>query len=213
MVIKYAIFDFDGTLADTFGLFIEILNKLAPIYRYNSVEVDEIEKLKFLSFSDVLSYLSLRQYKVPFLLRSFRKEMNKKIEHVKLFEGVVKMLNVLEKEDIQIIILSSNSEENIKTVMQDHGIDFIAHYECGISMLGKKSKLLKIKKMMQAKDSFKDEKFLYIGDEIRDIEASKSAEMSCVAVAWGYNSKESLLEHSPTKLCETMNMLESFILE
>ena len=39
---------------------------------------------------------------------------------------------------------------------------------------------------------------LYVGDEIRDIEAANSANVDIAAVSWGLNSRRALSKHDPT---------------
>jgi len=211
--IKCVIFDFDGTLADTFTLFIKILNHLAPKYGYNQVSILEIPHLKTLNFRAILNYLKLSRYKVPFVLKAFRKEVRKELSSVALFDGVAVMLNALHVKDIKIVILSSNSKENISTVMLHHKVDFIEQYACGVSMLGKKRKLLHVMKKIQKKYAFERENFIYIGDEIRDIESSKEANVRCALVSWGYNAAISLKAQNPEYLFEDVNEMTKRLLK
>ena len=44
------------------------------------------------------------------------------------------------------------------------------------------------------------EEMVYIGDEIRDIKASKKAKVPVASVSWGFNSAESLAEAEPDHL-------------
>ena len=41
---------------------------------------------------------------------------------------------------------------------------------------------------------------LYVGDEVRDIEAAKKAGIRIAAVTWGYNSKKALEAYKPDYL-------------
>jgi phosphoglycolate phosphatase len=45
--------------------------------------------------------------------------------------------------------------------------------------------------------SVRAEEMLYVGDEIRDIKASKKAGIAIAAVTWGFNSAESLKAEAP----------------
>jgi phosphoglycolate phosphatase-like HAD superfamily hydrolase len=44
------------------------------------------------------------------------------------------------------------------------------------------------------------EEVLYVGDEIRDITATKNIGVDIASVDWGYNSREGLEEHKPEYL-------------
>ena len=48
----------------------------------------------------------------------------------------------------------------------------------------------------------KAEEIVYIGDEIRDINAAKKAKVKVIAVTWGFNSKEVLSEYQPDALVD-----------
>ncbi|MEO1184701.1 MAG: HAD hydrolase-like protein, partial [Cyanobacteria bacterium J06636_27] len=58
----------------------------------------------------------------------------------------------------------------------------------------------------------KTQEVIYVGDETRDIEASKKAQIKICSVTWGFNSEEALakehpdfLIHHPRELVEVVN--------
>jgi len=57
--MKTVIFDFDGTIADTFRFTFDIVKELAPKYGYEPLSVEEIELLREMSFKDII-----RKYKI-----------------------------------------------------------------------------------------------------------------------------------------------------
>ncbi|RYD47438.1 MAG: carotenoid oxygenase, partial [Verrucomicrobiaceae bacterium] len=63
-------------------------------------------------------------------------------------------------------------------------------------LTGKSAHLRAIRKTF----SLHAEEMLYVGDEIRDIKASKKAGIDMAAVTWGFNSSESLTAESPAHL-------------
>ena len=50
---------------------------------------------------------------------------------------------------------------------------------------------------------------IYVGDETRDIEATKRAKIPVIAVRWGFNSREILLTLKPNKIADTPSELMS----
>ncbi len=60
-------------------------------------------------------------------------------------------------------------------------------------MFGKVSKI----KTILHKSGLSNEHSIFIGDEVRDIEAAKKANISAGAVSWGYNKIRSLEEKTP----------------
>ena len=61
------------------------------------------------------------------------------------------------------------------------------------SIFGKHTTL---KRLIKKYDLVKKE-VIYIGDEIRDIEACKKAGIECIVVTWGYNSRKALQQQNP----------------
>ena len=59
-----------------------------------------------------------------------------------------------------------------------------------------------------------NKKIIYIGDELRDIEACRKTNTPVVSVSWGMNSYESLQEHNPGLVAnnaeEAFNMIKNF---
>ena len=43
----------------------------------------------------------------------------------------------------------------------------------------------------------KTQDVIYVGDETRDIEASKKAHIKVVSVTWGFNSEKALVKQNP----------------
>ncbi len=53
---------------------------------------------------------------------------------------------------------------------------------------------------------------IYVGDEIRDVEAAKKAGIRVIGVSWGYNSKNALLKAKPDHVIENPEEIESIVL-
>ena len=52
---------------------------------------------------------------------------------------------------------------------------------------------------------------IYVGDEVRDIEASQSARVASIAVTWGFNSRDILSEAKPSFLAHSPSDLHEFL--
>jgi len=50
------------------------------------------------------------------------------------------------------------------------------------------------------KEGIEPTQFLYIGDEVRDVEAARQAGVDIAAVGWGFHTLEQLSQESPTYL-------------
>lgn len=187
------IFDFDGTLADTFTWFKVAINKAAVKYRFKKLTESEMEQLRGLKTKQIIHYLGVSWWKMPFIASYMRKLMGEDIYQIKLFPGIRELLFELKFQNVNVVVLSSNSKENVERVLGSDLIKTISHLECGISILGKKDKLKKVLKKYQALP----ENVIAIGDETRDIEAARSLGIIAGAVSWGYSTPAALAKEKP----------------
>lgn len=190
----YLIFDFDGTLVDSFRIVIEKFNLLADEFNFRKISHDEINALRDLTSKALIKYLKIPIYKIPSVLRSARKYMHSEMQTLLPFKNLPEMLQALHSMKIPLGILTSNSSENVTKWLErnkmQHLFDFI-HVED--SYFGKKRILRKILKTYKIDKS----QVFYIGDETRDVEAAKKCGVYSVAVTWGFNSEKILSQHQP----------------
>ncbi len=198
---KLVIFDFDGTIGNSFLWFQESINKAAKRYKFKEINQTEIEKLRELKTREIMSYLGVPWWKVPFIARYMRKLMTDDLEKITFFDGVPSLMNKFSEEGIYIVILSSNSFQNVVKILGPEITIKINQIECGVSIFGKKNRF---KKMIK-KFGLSTKDVLAIGDETRDIEAARAAGIRSGAVTWGYATREALEAESPDYIFHSMN--------
>ncbi|MDY0019811.1 MAG: HAD hydrolase-like protein [Anaerolineae bacterium] len=196
--MKYSlvIFDFDGTLADTFSWFVGIANQIADKYGIRHIDEREYEMLKGYDVRKVIEYLEVPLWKVPLIAAYTRGLMTENIHQVGLFDGIGGVLRQLSEQGATLAVVSSNSSENVRRVLGPESAALIHYYECSVPMFGKPSRFKKI----LSKSGISHDDAIYIGDEIRDLKATKKVAIAFGAVSWGYNSADSLRAHGPTEL-------------
>jgi phosphoglycolate phosphatase len=194
-VVKYklAIFDFDGTLADTLPWFGHVLNGVAKTFRFKTVNAQESDLLRGKGAREILQYLGIPGWKLPFIARHVRSLMAKDIEMVRLFSGANRMLRKLSESGVMLAVVSSNAEDNVRFVLGADTSTLVRYYACEASMFGKSAKFRTILR----KSNLRPSDAIYIGDEIRDFEAARQEGLSFGAVAWGYTRAETLAALSP----------------
>lgn len=205
---KCLIFDFDGTIADTLSLLVEEYNDICHGYGCLPVDIRDTEDLKKLKSQEVLKRYKIGFLKIPFLLIKLRRELRKRIFDVKAFDGVETALMELKNRGFDLYILTSNSKENVEIFLKNNNLlDIFTLVYSSSSVFGKDKS---INKLLKAKKLNKKE-CIYIGDETRDIEAMKRADVSMISVSWGFNSKEALLKLKPDRIIdEPKSLLEIF---
>ena len=193
--IDKIIFDFDGTVADTFQLNVGLIKEMRPdtskkeieLFRNNGVAV--LQKELNLSLKEVLKLLGL-----------LAKKQTQIINKAKIFPGIKNIFDELRKRDIKIIILSSNTTENIEKwlVHQKIKVDKIITNN---NIFGKDKLLRKMGRQ-----------FVYVGDEVRDVEACKKAGVKMISVTRGFNTKEALKKAGADYLVDNRTELRKLLL-
>jgi phosphoglycolate phosphatase len=195
---KTVIFDFDGTLADSMPTLVEITNELAEEFGYRQITSQQIADWQKLSSRQILQMSGIPLWQVPFLMRRFRLAFRKKTDGVKLFPEIVPMLYSLKLSGYKIGIVSSNSVENISVVLRKHHVEHLFSFIDSSSVFGKGRA---IRASLRANYIRRDEA-VYVGDEIRDIDAARKGQIPSIAVTWGFNHADTLITHQPDYLID-----------
>ena len=184
MRYKLAIFDFDGTLADSVGWFIPVLNELAPRHGFRSVSAAEIEDLRHCDNREIMRRLGVPLWKLPRIADDVRARMARDADQIRLFDGMAALLDTLHRARIVCAIVSSNAEANVRKILGPEGIAAVTHFDCGASLFGKDKKFRRTIK----RAGVPPDQTICIGDEQRDVEAAHSAGAASGIVTWGYAS-------------------------
>ncbi|MDM5247404.1 MULTISPECIES: HAD-IA family hydrolase [unclassified Lysinibacillus] len=191
--MKYIIFDFDGTLADSTAVFASAWNTLAQKYKFKGIELKEIESLKKLSIAERSKLFDFPMYKLPMILPQFYRLYRQSLNDVHLYDGIKDVLTEIDNRGYKILIISSNSKENILEFLKMNSIHCVSNVLCSNRIFGKDKV---IKKFLKDSNSTPSE-VLYIGDEQRDIVACKKAGVPIIWVGWGYDAIEVVQQEEP----------------
>lgn len=209
---KAVIFDFDGTIADTFSIVVEIVNSLTDEYGFPKLGIEEIATLRHRRAQDVLSVFKIPLWKIPSFIFRVKEVLSQQIGSVKPFPGVIDALELLKNNGYVLGILSSNTMETVDQFLENNHITVFDFVYCEKDLFGKARVL---KNLMKQYDLDLNN-VIYVGDETRDIEAAHSARVQMISVGWGYNSigtleklKPELLIDKPQELVEAVSTLFS----
>ncbi|MDJ0507854.1 MAG: HAD-IA family hydrolase [Crocosphaera sp.] len=211
MALKVIVFDFDGTLADTYEAFVEIANRLSGEFGYKPVAPEEQERLKHLSARDLIKQSEISPLKIPFVLKRVKSELTHKIKDLHPIDEIPFCLKQLKLAGYRLGIITSNAKGNVNAFLDNHGLhQFFDFIYAETSLFGKHKiikKLLKEQKLLP-------HEMMYIGDETRDINSAKKSGVQSIAVTWGFNSAEALAKHSPDFLVthphDLINVLDEY---
>ena len=200
-MIKYIVFDFDGTIADTYSKIKGIVNDLK---KEENKEID-FEEIRDHGTKYLIKKSGIPLWKMPKFVHRTMFELKQK-GNIKLFP---KMLNVFKRlnKNYKLGIVSSNTEENIRFVLKKYDLENLFEFVYSRSSLFGKHRTLK---KMCKKYKIKPKEVIYIGDEDRDVIAAKKARIRIAAVTWGFNSKKRLKEKNPDYLIDNPEELLKF---
>jgi phosphoglycolate phosphatase len=191
------IFDFDGTIADSADLVLELFYELTGHERLTKAEIAE---LRYLSVNKVLKRLGVSLRHGPRLLMKGRALMKQRMDDVKVFKGLNEVLEQLREDNWQLIVISSNSYQNIEAYLDAHDLrDYFDQIYGNVKIFGKTQSLRKVLRQ----NKLDRRTCFYVGDEIRDMQAARRAHIRGVAVAWGYNDISILTAEQPFAVAKT----------
>jgi phosphoglycolate phosphatase len=193
MPYRLAIFDFDGTLADSFPWFTRVVNDAADKFRFRRIEAHEIDGLRGKSAREMMQRQQVAAWKLPFIGRYVRQRKAQDLAGIPLFPETRETLAKLRATGVTIAIVSSNSEANIRAMLGPETAALVSYYECGASLFGKTRRF----RAVLSDGGFTPGEALSIGDEIRDVEAARAAGIAFGAVAWGYTHMAALRALGP----------------
>lgn len=203
MKYNMAVLDFDGTLADTLPFVLGIADHLSEKYHLAKMDKRDIDSLKSQNAAELMKKHNVPAWKLPLLAAEVQRLMHQNIDEIRLFPGMVDVLQALHATGVRIAVVTSNAMKNIEKVLDGETLSLVSRFECGVSLFGKSDKLFKLMRKYQ----LSGQKVISIGDELRDIEAARKAGVDCAAVTWGYASREALKAGNPDYLLDEVKQI------
>lgn len=191
------IFDFDGTIADTLDYFIDFIAREAKLEKLTQVQRDGLSGMSLAAISRKLGH---PWWRLPFLYLKGRKVMEPYIKDLEPFKGMPQLIKKLHAEGHELFIISSNTVRNMRTFLRKQHLrtSFLQIYG-GVVVFGKGPALRQLLKdqNLELNDA------VFVGDELRDMQAAQSIGMRAVAVTWGFASKKNLKDAKPMAIADT----------
>lgn len=199
---RYLLFDFDGTINNMGDLIYSRAAEVIEELGLEPIDKQKIENYRGMALRPVLKDLGIPKYKIPLFLKKVRASYKTHREEVKVNPGLEKVLRDVKNSGYRIGILTSNDVENVVHLLDKYELtELFDDIQSESSLWGKDRA---IKKYIKDKD-VNLEDIVYIGDEVRDIEACKKVDVSVIAVTWGINNREILSKFSPDYLLDEVD--------
>lgn len=197
------LFDFDGTIADSVYSIFKIVNILAEKYSFTSIHEKDMESYRNETVSNIFKKLHVPLYKLPLLAIDTKQLQSKEIPFIKPIAGIKEALTELKDAGYTLGILTSNGKENVEEFLKRNDLELFEYITSDSSLFGKD----KVIKKFMKQNHVTNKEIVYVGDEIRDIEACNKVSVPVIAVTWGFNSKQALIKYKPTYTIDTPSEL------
>lgn len=184
------IFDFDGTISDSFEFTLNVANEFLTKLKKKTVDAADFREN---GIEEIIRDYKLNKLQILLYIFKGRREIRKHITELKTFAGMPDVIKKLSKTST-LGIVSSNSKKNIDKFLKLHDLDKYFKFIVSSPSLFKKSD--KINSAIEKYDLNKNET-IYVGDEIRDIDAARKVHIKCIAVTWGFSDASLLKKHKP----------------
>jgi phosphoglycolate phosphatase len=194
---RAVIFDFDGTISDSFEYVFDFLHKAAGSHReFSAAEKKELRKM---SMKRLALHLGVPVWKLVGTYFKGRRVMRAHMEQVKPFPGMVEAIQELHQKGHSLFVVSSNSVHNIRFLLRHYGIEqYFRAVQGGAGYTGKSSLIRRVRLRYR----LSKQTTWYVGDETNDVVAATWAGIPCIAVTWGFADPDALREVGPVALAE-----------
>src|SRR5581483_8272074 len=129
------IFDFDGTIADSFEVVLSIFYELTGREHFTDAQIVEYRKLPLKKIGRKAG-ISLSQ--VPMLLVKGRALMVHRMHDVKPIPGMDEALQALQAMGWRLMVISSNSRQNVEEYLREYKMDgYFERVYGGVGLFGK----------------------------------------------------------------------------
>lgn len=193
---RLALFDFDGTLADSFPFFLGVVNQLAARHGFRPVSPEQVPLMRRQDVRRNMALVGMPRWKLPLVAASFIRLMHRQGDRVPLFDGIGETLAHLSERGVTLGLVTSNSVDNALRVLGPANARLFAHREGRLSVLGKQARIRRV----LARSGVAPAEAIYVGDQLSDLEAARAAGIAFGAVAWGYAEIDALCRHAPDEV-------------
>jgi phosphoglycolate phosphatase len=205
----HIIFDFDGTLVDSKDYMIGLYNSLASDSNRPHITREIFKTISKISMFERFKLLNTSILEISSIYHVIEQKYFDNADNLYLFDGISELIRDLSINN-KLYILSTNTKRIIRKVVENNSLtECFTNFYTNKNLFGKASSLKRIIKTNLLNAS----QVIYIGDEERDVIASRKAKLAVASVAWGFDSRELLETTGPDFIAETPDDLKKYIEE
>ncbi len=202
------IFDFDGTLADSLTVMLDIYNnQIAPQWNLRPVMAEDWHILRQSSFTKGMRTIGVKPHQLAKILNEGRRLVKSRSSDIKLFPGAAKLIKQLAGDGHDLYVLSTNDQAVINDVFKAAGIDDCITVLKSPRLFGKAGALRRLVRQLGVQPG----DVWMVGDELRDMSAAKRVGLKSLAVTWGFQPEITLAAYQPTAIAHKLSDIPGII--
>ncbi|MEK7626426.1 MAG: HAD hydrolase-like protein [Patescibacteria group bacterium] len=196
------IFDFDGTIADTVPIMLDIYHKKAETKGWPVITPTTLVELKKGSIKQAMRWAGVKFWQIPGLLSMGRSYMKERANDIQMFDGIPQLMKDI-PASTDLYVLSNNDSTTIEQVLIANGLNNKVRVLPRPSLFNKDKSIKRLLKL----NKYFNKDVIMVGDEVRDIEAGRKAKIHSVGVSWGLQDKSLLKKAKADEVCDSVGEL------
>lgn len=214
-MIKYILFDLDGTLTDPEE---GITKSMQYALGHMGVEVQDLTSLRkhigpplkeglmeFWGFDEKKTEEAIGWYRKCFAKTGMYQNV--------VYPGIEDVLKTLVAEGKKLILATSKAEKYAILIMEHFGLDIYFTDMCGSSLDGTRGKKGDVIRYALEKNQITDiDEVVMVGDRLHDILGAKENGLKSVGVLYGFGDREELELAGANKIAQDMKELQNILL-
>lgn len=214
-MIKYILFDLDGTLTDPEE---GITKSLQYALRHMGINVDDLTTLRRHIGpplkEGLMEYWGFDEEKTEEAIVWYREYFAKEgMYQNKVYRGIKEVLETLVSGGKKLILATSKAEKYARLIMEHFELDRYFTDMCGASLDGVRGKKGDVIRYALEKNKIiNTEEVVMVGDRLHDILGAKENGIKSIGVLYGFGSKEELKGAGADKIAKDLEELKNILL-
>ncbi|HWL28013.1 MAG TPA: HAD-IA family hydrolase [Burkholderiaceae bacterium] len=208
------VFDWDGTVMDSTHSIVAAIQGACSDLELPIPSASEASWVIGLSLESALYRCvpTLGAEQLPRFLERYRHHFLRRDPEIKLFEGIVALLDALRARDVALGVATGKSRVGLDRVlgtMQLH--DYFHATRCADESLSKPNPAMLLEIMTEL--DLEPGRVLMVGDTTHDVHMATAAGVDSMAVTYGAHDQRTLLQSEPTVMVASVPEMQAWLLE